>query len=96
MAAYDSINVTLKVDITTDDAITPREIRYTFPTMFESRTIELWTYNVETVLAEKYETILRRGILTTRPRDFLLRCIYPYANPTARQSALTPGDSCYS
>ena len=70
VAAYDSINVPLKVDITTDDAITPREIRYTFPTMFESRTIELWTYNVETVLAEKYETILRRGILNTRPRDF--------------------------
>ena len=70
MSAYDSINVPLKVDITTDDAITPREIRYSFPTMFENRTIELWTYNVETVLAEKFETILRRGILNTRPRDF--------------------------
>ena len=70
MSAYDSINVPLKVDITTDDAITPREIRYSFTTMFESRTIEIWTYNVETVLAEKYETILRRGILNTRPRDF--------------------------
>lgn len=69
-AAYDSINVPLKVDITTDDAITPGEIRYAFPTMFETRTIELWTYNAETVLAEKYETILRRGILNTRPRDF--------------------------
>ena len=70
MSAYDSINVPLKVDITTDDAITPGEIRFAFPAMFESRTIECWTYNVETVLAEKYETILRRGILNTRPRDF--------------------------
>ena len=70
VAAYDSIKVPLKIDITTDDAITPSEIRYTFPTMFDSRTIELWTYNLETVLAEKYETILRRSILNTRPRDF--------------------------
>lgn len=86
LAAYDSINVPLKVDITADDAITPGEIRYAFPTLFESRTIELWTYNVETVLAEKYETILRRGILNTRPRDFYDVYILSRPNRSTRHS----------
>lgn len=69
-ATYDTIKTPLKVDITTGDAITPREVLYTFKTIFDDRAIQIWAYNIETVLAEKYETILRRGILNTWPRDY--------------------------
>lgn len=74
-ARFINIKVWLKVDITTDDVITPGPVRYTMNTMFEERPITVWAYNLETVIAEKYETIMRRGVSNTRPRDFL-RCLY--------------------
>jgi len=69
-ADYDTIITPMQIDITTGDAITPREILYSFKMIFDEGTIGVWAYNIETVLAEKYETILRRGELSTRPRDF--------------------------
>ena len=69
-ATYDEIRVPLKIVITTDDAITPGAAIHRFNTLFDARQFELFAYNIETVLAEKYETILRRGILNTRTRDF--------------------------
>ena len=69
-ASYDTINTPLKIDITTGDVITPRAVRYTFHSSFDDKAIEVWAYNVETILAEKVETILRRSVLNTRPRDF--------------------------
>lgn len=69
-AIYDTIITPMQIDITTGDIITPREILYEFGMIFENRKIEVWAYNIETVLAEKYETILRRGVFNTRPRDF--------------------------
>lgn len=70
-AIYDTITTPLSVDITTGDAITPGAIRYAFRGMFdEDKRIELWAYNIESVLAEKVETILRRGVFNTRARDF--------------------------
>lgn len=69
IARYESINTPLKVDITTGDVITPRPVRYAFRSNFDDRTIEVWAYNLETILAEKIETILRRSVLNTRPRD---------------------------
>lgn len=69
-ANYEAINTTLKVDITTGDIITPEAVRYTFHSSFEEKRIEIWAYNIETILAEKVETILRRSVLNTRPRDF--------------------------
>lgn len=69
-AGYEGINTPLKVDITTGDIITPEAVRYTFHSSFEDKRIEIWAYNVETILAEKVETILRRSVLNTRPRDF--------------------------
>ncbi len=65
-----SINTPLKIDITTGDIITPGAVRYTFHSNFENKVIEVWAYTVETILAEKVETILRRSVLNTRPRDF--------------------------
>jgi len=70
IATYESINTPLKIDITTGDIITPDAIRYTFHSNFEDKLIEVWAYNIETILAEKVETILRRSVLNTRPRDF--------------------------
>jgi len=69
-ARYEAINTPLKVDITTGDIITPEAVRYTFHSSFEEKRIEIWAYNIETILAEKVETILRRSVLNTRPRDF--------------------------
>ena len=70
IARYESINTPLKIDITTGDIITPAAVRYSFHSNFEDKMIEVWAYNIETILAEKVETILRRSVLNTRPRDF--------------------------
>ena len=70
IARYESINTPLKIDITTGDIITPDAVRYAFHSNFEDKMIEVWAYNIETILAEKVETILRRSVLNTRPRDF--------------------------
>ncbi|MCL2200663.1 MAG: nucleotidyl transferase AbiEii/AbiGii toxin family protein, partial [Oscillospiraceae bacterium] len=69
-AVFDKTRQILKVDITTGDFVTPREIEYSFRLMFEDRTINIWAYNLETVLAEKFETIITRGVTTSRMRDF--------------------------
>lgn len=69
-ANYPPISVPLTVDVTTGDVITPAEIEYTFPLLFDDRTISIFAYNLETVLAEKIETVLSRSIANTRPRDF--------------------------
>jgi predicted nucleotidyltransferase component of viral defense system len=70
MAKFESIRTPLKIDITTGDIITPGAIQYAFHSSFEEKVIEVWAYTIETILAEKVETILRRSVLNTRPRDF--------------------------
>ncbi len=60
----------MKLDLTTGDVITPREIEYTYPCIFSKENIKIMAYPLETILAEKYETIIRRNIATTRMRDF--------------------------
>ena len=67
---FDGVITPLKIDISTGDAITPREVRYSFKLMLEDRSIEIWAYNLETVLAEKLETIITRTTTNTRMRDF--------------------------
>ncbi len=67
---FDRVRTPLKIDISTGDVITPREIQYSFKLMLEERTINVWAYNLETVLAEKVETVISRGITNTRMRDF--------------------------
>lgn len=69
-ALMDGIRVPLKVDISTGDVITPRAVEYSYNLMFEDRTICLLAYNLETVLAEKLETIIARTTANTRMRDF--------------------------
>ena len=67
---FDGVITPLKIDISTGDVITPKEIRYSFNLMLEDRTIEVWAYNLETVLAEKLETVISRNVTNTRMRDF--------------------------
>ena len=70
-AVYDTIIIPLFIDVSTGDVITPDAVRYEFSGIFdEDIRISLWGYNIETVIAEKVETILRRGVFTTRPRDY--------------------------
>ena len=70
-ARFDTLLTPLSIDVSTGDAITPHAVRYVFSEIFDDeKTFELWAYNIETVMAEKVETILRRGVFNTRPRDF--------------------------
>ncbi len=69
-AVLDKTKQTIKVDITTGDQITPKAIEYSFKLLLEDRSISVLAYNLETVFAEKLETILSRGTATTRMRDY--------------------------
>ena len=64
------LSTPLKIDISTGDVITPRAIEFNYDLLQEDRSISLWSYNLETILAEKLQTVLVRGILNTRMRDF--------------------------
>lgn len=68
-ATFDTLKEVVFIDITTGDKITPREITYSMTSIFTNESIKIWSYNLETVLAEKLETIISRGLASTRPRD---------------------------
>lgn len=69
-AIFDKTRQVLKIDITTGDSVIPSEIEYDFKLMFEDRSISIMAYNLETILAEKFETTITRGVTNTRMRDF--------------------------
>ncbi len=69
-AQYPPMAVPLKIDVTTGDKITPKEILYEFQLLLEPRSIKVLAYNLETILAEKLETVISRGDQNTRPRDY--------------------------
>lgn len=66
----DNLKVNLEIDISTGDKVTPRELRFNYPLLFEDKTILINSYNIETILSEKIETILRRGKFNSRMKDF--------------------------
>ena len=68
--SMDRLKQTIKIDISTGDEITPGAIEYKLPLIIEDRSIDLWAYNLETILAEKLETLMVRGEANTRMRDF--------------------------
>ena len=70
IANFDKIKNDMKIDITTGDAITPKEIEYLYPCMFQEESLRVLAYPLETILAEKYESLIKRNIFTTRMRDF--------------------------
>lgn len=85
-AKYGKIDSPMKIDVTTGDAITPAAIQYVFPMLFEEKSIPVMAYTLETVLAEKYETIIRRNIGSTRARDYYdLHTLY-----RSRKSSVRP------
>lgn len=90
---FDGVITPFKVDISTGDIITPREVRYQLKLMLEERVIDIWAYNLETILAEKLETIISRNTTNTRMRDFydihsLLQLYGENLNPTVFNQAL--------
>lgn len=73
-ATLEKMRNTIKIDISTDDVITPSAIEYDYKLLFEDRSILLFTYNTETLLAEKLQTIINRGLANTRMRDYYDFC----------------------
>ena len=69
-AIYGKMKIPMKIDITTGDEITPKEIRFSYPLLFDDRRVMIKAYTQEAILAEKYETIIRRNVGNTRARDF--------------------------
>ena len=66
----ENIKVQLEIDISTGDKVTPREMKYKYQSIFENKSIIINCYNLETILAEKLETILRRGKFNSRMKDY--------------------------
>ena len=92
-ANYPPMEVPLKLDITTGDKITPKEIRYQFKLLLEDRSISVLAYNLETIMAEKLETVISRGDQNTRSRDYydiyiLAKLQYSNIEPNALRAAL--------
>lgn len=70
LAYLDNNKTYLSIDLTVGDAITPREVSYSYKSIFENKKISIMAYTLETILAEKFETIISRGVLNTRMKDF--------------------------
>ncbi|CDD17570.1 putative uncharacterized protein [Clostridium sp. CAG:798] len=70
IAKFDNIKVNLSIDIATGDLITPREIEYDYKMIFEDRSLKIMTYNIESIIAEKFQTVISRGILNSRMKDY--------------------------
>lgn len=67
---FQNMRVNLEIDISTGDKVTPRELKYKYPLIFSDKEITISSYNIETILAEKIETVLKRGIYNSRMKDF--------------------------
>ena len=70
LAKFDGLKTYLSIDIATGDIITPKEIAYKYKLLFENRSIELMAYNLETIIAEKFQTVIARGVLNSRMKDY--------------------------
>lgn len=70
IAKFDNINVNLSIDIATGDLITPSEIEYDYKMIFEDRSLKIMSYNIESIIAEKFQTVISRGILNSRMKDY--------------------------
>lgn len=67
---FDKIRTNFFIEITTGDIITPSEIKYKYNSIFEDRKINILAYNIETIIAEKFESIISKNVTTTRAKDF--------------------------
>lgn len=90
---YGRMDAPIKVDITTGDIVTPGSVSYDYPLMFGGGALRVPAYPLETVLAEKLETCIRRGIANTRGRDYydlwaLLRALGGEIDPLMLRASL--------
>ena len=69
-AEFDGLKTNLMIDITTGDVITYKEVEFKYNTLFDNETINIMTYNYETIIAEKFESIISRNIDNTRMKDY--------------------------
>lgn len=69
-AQLEDMVIPFKIDFSTGDIITPQAVEYKYHLLLEDRSVSLWSYNLETILGEKLQTVLARGVLNTRMRDF--------------------------
>lgn len=69
-AVLERVRIPMKLDFSTGDVITPNELEFEYALMFEERSVPIMAYNIETLLAEKLETVVSRGVANTRMRDF--------------------------
>ena len=67
---FDKIKTNFFIEITTGDIITPREIQYKYNSIFEDKKINIMAYTIETIIAEKFESIISKNVTTTRAKDF--------------------------
>ncbi len=70
LATFDNLKVNLNIDIATGDTITPREIEYNYKMLFEDRELQIMTYNIESIIAEKFQTVISRGVFNSRMKDY--------------------------
>ena len=70
LSKLDNNKTYITVELTTGDVITPREIKYNYNSIFEDKKIPIMSYTIETILAEKFQTVVNRGLLNTRLKDF--------------------------
>ena len=70
LAMFDHLKVNLSIDIATGDLITPREIEYNYKMLFEDRNLKIMAYNIESIIAEKFQTLISRGVLNSRMKDY--------------------------
>ena len=70
LAIFENIRVNLSIDIATGDIITPKEIEYEYKMIFEDRSLNIMTYNIETIIAEKFQTVISRNVLNSRMKDY--------------------------
>lgn len=70
LASLDKNKTYITVELTTGDIITPREIKYSYNCIFEDKKNPIMSYTIETIIAEKFQTIISRGVLNTRLKDF--------------------------
>lgn len=70
LAIFENIRVNLSIDIATGDVITPKEIEYEYKMIFEDRSLNIMTYNIETIIAEKFQIVISRNVLNSRMKDY--------------------------
>lgn len=70
LATFETLKIYLTIELTTGDKITPKEITYCYNSIFDNKQIMVLAYTIETIIAEKFQTIISRGIFNTRMKDY--------------------------